>query len=325
MFRLVGDLAGEVQAEQHVRGPLSFRQQPGRARVAAAAQLAFGGRMVRIRTDLETADVLFSRRTVVDARHHVHPLDQPPGDAGGSARLDHPVRQFGLADAAHRLAEFEDLRGQPSFTDRGQGAVARHAQMAAHQLADPVAVDPVVVVPSRLDDRVADPAARSLEHVPVGKEVRRAVDGVVADAAGGAGAGGRVADAHPRHHRVHGALAGCGGALPGEHVHRARIRGIVPFEHVRGHLHAVDHQCPRQFAQAQFAEHLEPRLAAHGELDAELSGGLAARAFDADPHGCHIRLAQPGGGGAAHITAEGLDAICLSRHSVFSSGWWMIR
>jgi hypothetical protein len=193
--------------------------------------------------------------------------------------------------------------------------------MAAHQLADPVAVHPVVVVPARLDDRVANPAARAVEHVPVGKDVGRAVDSIVADAAGGAGAGGRMADAHPRHHRVHGALAGCGGALAGEHVHRARVGCVVPFEHVRGHLHAVDHQCPRQFVQAQFAEHLEARLAAHGELDAELSGGLAVRTFDPDPHGSHVFLAQPGGGSAAHITAERLDAICLSGHGVSSCGW----
>ena len=195
--------------------------------------------------------------------------------------------------------------------------------MAAHELADAVAVDAVVVVPAGLDDGVADPPARAVEHVPVGENVRRPVDGVVADAARGAGTGRRVADAHPRHHRVHGALAGCGGQLAGEHVHRARVRGIIPFDHVRGHLLTIDDQRPGQFAQAQFAQRVQPRLAAHGELNADLSRGLAVPDFDADPHGGHIRLAQPGGGGAAHITAKRLHAICLSGHSVSSSGWWL--
>ena len=216
MFRLVGDLAGEVQTEQHVRGLIRLHQQPGRAGVAAAAQLAVFTRVLRVRADLKTADVLFAGLTVIDTRHHVHPLDQPPGNAGGAARLDHPVRQFGLAEPAHRLAEFQDLRRQPPFADRGQGAVSGHTEMAAHELADAVAVDAVVVVPAGLDDGVADPPARAVEHVPVGENVRRPVDGVVADAARGAGAGRRVADAHPRHHRVDGALAGRGGPLAGE-------------------------------------------------------------------------------------------------------------
>ena len=214
--------------------------------------------------------------------------------------LDHRVVELGLAELGRGHAEVEHGRVEAAVLDGRDRRVAGDAEVGAGHDAEPVAADAVVVVRARLEDLVADLAARSLQDVPVAQHVRRPGVGVPHDAAEGARALGHARDADAGHDRVD---AGAPRVRRGLGHHDVR-RGVDALEHVGRHRGALDLDRRRDQRGAERLHLLRRHLGRDGELHAHDVGPAPVDDLVADADRGDVGVGEEVGAVPADVVAQ---------------------
>ncbi|HEU6443734.1 MAG TPA: hypothetical protein VFL61_01615 [Gaiellaceae bacterium] len=214
--------------------------------------------------------------------------NEPVGDACCSARLDDAIAELGVAELAYGNAEVENSVDRVAIGDARDRTIAGEAEEAPYEVSADVLGNPVVVVDAGLDDWIADPPVRAVQHVPVREDPHLCGCLLLNEAAERPGADGDVSDADTRQERIDPALPldlrFC--------LHRRRVCLELALDHISREGDAVRRDrlgnCPRR----DYLQCFGRELLTHRELQGELLRPLAVSDLVANSDRVDVRVGQ---------------------------------